>query len=128
MEKLVFKGTVFSGKGDGKRFVDLPWVRRQIQEKLGFSPYSGTLNIRLTKESTEKRNLLEAAGGLEVEPQAGYYPGTLFRAYMNSLVCAVVLPLVPNYPSDVLEVIAPVYLRGQFKLKDGSQVTVKVTV
>ena len=128
MPKIVFKGTVFSGTGNGKKFVNLPWVKQQIEEKLGFMPYSGTLNIHLTKESTKKKFLFENATEIEVEPQMGYYPGLLLKACIDSLECAVVVPKVPNYPCDVLEVIAPVCLRERLKLVDGSLVTVSVNV
>lgn len=124
----MFKGTVFSGTGQGKKFIDLLWVKQQIEEKHGFSPYSGTLNIHLTKESAEKKILLENDKGIEVEPQVGYYPGILFKACIDALDCAVVIPKVPNYPSDVLEVIAPVCLRRHLKLVDGSLVIVTVNV
>lgn len=128
MPIIVFEGTVFSGTGAGRKFIDLPWVKRQIEEKLGFSPYSGTLNIRLTKDSTKKRALLKAAEGIGVTPQVGYYLGVLFKACIGSLEAGVVIPKVPNYPSDVLEVIAPVYLRERLKLADGSLVAVTVDV
>ena len=128
MPKIVFEGTVFSGTGKGKKFLELPWVKRQIEEKLGFIPYAGTLNIRLTEESEQKKSLLEKAQGIEIDPQVGYCPGVLFRACIGALDCAVVIPKVPNYPSDVLEVIAPVYLRGELKLVDGCLVTVTVNV
>ena len=55
MPKIVFEGTVFSGEGRGKKFVELPWFKRQVEEKLGFSPYLGTLNIRLSLKEVEKR-------------------------------------------------------------------------
>ncbi len=106
----------------------MPWVKHQIEEKLGFSPYLGTLNLRLTGENAERRSLLETAGDLVVKPQAGYYPGVLFRATIDGLECAVVIPIMPNYPSDILEVIAPVCLREQLKLVDGSLVSVSVNV
>jgi riboflavin kinase len=128
LPQIVFKGTVFSGRGEGKKFIDLPWVKGQIQEKLGFTPYSGTLNLHLSKESVEKRVLLENTKGMMIEPQVGYCPGVLFRACIGGLECAVVVPKVPNYPSDVLEIIAPVCLREHLKLMDGSLVTVSVNV
>ena len=128
MPQIVFEGTVFSGTGKGKKFLDLPWVKRQIEEKLGFTPYAGTLNIRLTEDGAQKKSLLEKAQGIEIEPQVGYCPGVLFRACIGALDCAVVIPKVPNYSSDVLEVIAPVYLRGELKLVDGCLVTVTVNV
>jgi riboflavin kinase len=128
LPKIVFKGTVFSGTGKGKKFIDLPWVKQQIIEKLGFSPYSGTLNIRLIKESVEKKILLENTEGIEVEPQAGYCPGVLFKASIGALESAVVVPKVANYPNDVLEIIASVCLREKLKLVDGILVTVSVNV
>jgi riboflavin kinase, archaea type len=128
LPQIVFVGTVFSGEGRGKKFVELPWFRRQVEQKLGFSPYPGTLNLRLMDKNVEKRRLLETSGGLTVTPQAGYYSGVLFRAAIEGLDCAVVIPIMPNYPNDVLEVIAPVYLREHLKLVDGSVVAVCVNV
>ena len=128
MPKIVFEGTVFSGEGRGKKFVELPWFKRQVEEKLGFSPYLGTLNLRLSIKEAEKRILLENAEGLVVEPQTGYYSGLLFKATIDALECGIVIPIMPNYPSNVLEVIAPVYLRWHLKLMDGSLVNVSVNV
>jgi riboflavin kinase len=124
LSETVFKGTVFSGTGEGRKFIDLPWVKQQIQEKLGFTPYSGTLNIRLTKESMKQKNQLENAKQLEISPEKGYCTGKLIKARIDSVECAIVIPQIPNYPSDIIEVIAPWYLRGLLKLTDGSEVTV----
>jgi riboflavin kinase, archaea type len=128
LPQVAFEGAVFSGKGEGKKFVDLPWVKRQIEAKLDFTPFSGTLNIRLTKESEEKKILLEKSKGKIIEPQLGYCPGELFKAHIGVLECAVIVPKISNYPNDVLEVIAPVCLREKFKLADGSLVAVAVNV
>ena len=128
MREIVLKGTVFSGTGEGRKFIDLSWVKQQIQEKLGFTPYSGTLNIRLTKESVKQKKLLENAKQLEVYPAKGYCTGKLIKAHIDSLQCAIIIPQVPNYPSDILEVIAPWYLRERLKIIDGSEVTVAFKV
>jgi riboflavin kinase len=127
MPQLIFEGTVFSGRGEGKRFVELPWVKRQIQQKTGFTPYAGTLNLHLTRGSLEKRHLLDQAKGSIVEPEAGFCPGVLFRGYIEGLECAVILPKVPNYPLDVLEVVAPQNLRCKLGLADGNTVAVAIT-
>ncbi len=124
----MLRGTVFSGNGEGQKFIDLPWVKQQIEEKLGFTPYSGTLNIRLTKDSMEQKKLLENAEHLEVCPEEGYCTGKLVKAQIASLHCAIIIPEVPKYPSDVLEVIAPIYLRGRLNLIDGSEVAVSFNV
>ncbi|MCW4001342.1 MAG: CTP-dependent riboflavin kinase [Candidatus Bathyarchaeota archaeon] len=128
MTQITVEGTVYSGKGEGKRFVGLPWVKQQIQQKLGFVPYDGTLNLRLTEAGIEKRRLIEQAEGVLVVPQSGFCPGVLYRAQIGNQACAVVIPQVAAYPKDVLEVIAAVCLREKFGLVDGSVVSVTVSV
>ncbi len=128
MEKIEFNGKVFSGKGGGKRFLDLQWVKRQINAVLGFTPYAGTLNMRLSDESVAHRKLLEKAASMTVYPADGYSSGKLFKASIGMLECAIVIPEVVGYPPDVLEVIAPVNLRDQLQLADGDEVTVTVNL
>ena len=128
MQQVTFKGFIFSGTGEGRRFIELPWVKNQIEEKLGFTPYSGTLNIRLTAGSMKEKKLLEKADQLKICPEKGYCTGLLFKGYIDSLECAAIVPRVKNYPNDVLEVIAPWYLRERLNLSDGSMVTVTINV
>lgn len=128
MPQLTFEGTVFSGKGQGRRFVALPWVISQVEQKLGFTPYAGTLNLRLIGQELIKRKLLDPKQGITIAPESGFLPGTVYRASVYGLECAVVVPDVPGYPDDVLEVISPIYLRGKLGLNDGKKVTVSVTV
>lgn len=128
LPQITFKGTVFSSIGGGREFISLPWVKRQIREKLGFAPYSGTLNIRLTNESVQQKKLLRKAEKFEISPENGYCTGILIEANMEGLKCGIVLPQVPNYPQDVLEVIAAWNLRERLKIKDGSEVCVTVRV
>ncbi len=127
MPQLTLEGMVFSGEGKGKCFMALPWVKQQIRQKLGFEVYSGTLNIRLSAESTKKRHQLNPKLGITVEPKEGFYSGVLFKAEIEKEKCAVVLPLTPNYPPEILEIISPDYLRGKLKLRDGSELTIAVT-
>jgi riboflavin kinase len=128
LQKIVLRGTVFSGKGEGRKFIDLPWVKQQIREKLGFTPYMGTLNILLSKESIKQKKLLENAQRFEIYPEKGYCTGILIKAYIESLECAIIIPEISNYSSDVLEVIAYLYLREHFNISDGNQVTVTVNI
>jgi len=128
LPKIVLLGTVYTGSGNGKKFVCLPWVKKQIEKKLGFSPYPGTLNLRLNKENKKKKSLLETFNAIMIEPQIGYCPGILFKALVGSVKCAIVTPKVPNYPSDVIEIISPVYLRENLNLADGSLVTITVNI
>jgi riboflavin kinase len=126
LEKIKFTGTVASGNGDGKKFLELPWVKRQIKEKLGFIPYLGTLNVTLSEESVKRKKLLEKAPAKKVCPAEGYCNGLLFKAVIGNLKCAIVIPEVEGYPKTLLEIIAPLYLRDALHLEDGSEVTVTV--
>lgn len=128
MERITLCGRVFSGEDEGKKFVDLPWVKRQIEAKLGFIPYSGTLNLRLSEESVKRRKLLEKAHSIKVSPAEGYCNGVLIKASIGTLECAVVVPEIAGYPKDVLEIIASVNLREKLQLEDGAEVAVSVNL
>jgi riboflavin kinase, archaea type len=128
LPQIEFEGTVFSGKGEGKNFVSLPWVTLQIEQKLGFTPYNGTLNIRLNEKGKENRQLLDLKKGITLQPQTGYCPGIVFRASISGFEGAIVMPVIPSYPCDVIEVISPLYLRGKLCLTDGKKVNIWVTV
>ena len=125
---LTFEGKVTTGEGNGKRYMQLPWVMSQMEEKLSYTPYLGTLNLTLTMESALRKKLLKSVDALRICPVVGYCSGLIFKASINGLKCAVVLPQVTGYPENLLEVIAPVNLREAQGLKDGDSVRVTVEV
>lgn len=123
---ITVKGKVFTGLNEGKRFIKLPWVRRQIEGQLGFEPHLGTLNLSLPS-NTQMDNLLEKFRGREILPEKGYFPGRLYKALVMRKVCgAVIRPEVPGYPDDVIEIVAPTCLREELHLRDGDMVEVKI--
>ena len=127
MNSFHVKGQVISGKGEGAKFLKLIWVRKQIKEKLGFTPHLGTLNIRLSKEYSGTKDLLKQAKGIVIMPTNGFYRGKCFRAYvMDGAECAIVIPEVEDYPEDLMEIVAPVNLREKLELKDGDTIEVKI--
>jgi riboflavin kinase len=128
LKRIELNGKVFSSRGEGKKFLELPWVKQQIKQKLGFTPYPGTLNIRLSEESVKRKKLLEKAHSIKVYPADGYCNGKLIKAFIGKLECAIVVPEVASYPKGVLEIIAPVNLRGTLQLEDGCAVTVTVNL
>ena len=128
MERIELNGKVFSSLGEGKIFLELPWVKRQIKQKLGFTPYAGTLNIRLSDESANQRKLLENAAFMKIRPAEGYCNGKLIKASIGKLDCAIVVPEVAGYPKGAIEIIAPVNLRETLQLEDGGEVKVSVNL
>jgi riboflavin kinase len=129
LKTLHAKGKVFSGDGEGAKFVKLPWVKKQITEKLGFIPYHGTLNIRLTEGDFNLKKSLKEAKTIEISPTEGFCRGRCLTAYfLDNLKCAIVIPEVENCREDVIEVIASMNLREKFSLKDGDVVEIKITL
>ena len=128
MKKVKLSGKVFSGRGEGEKFLELPWVKRQVKEKLGFIPYHGTLNIMLSEESAKRRKLLEKAASMEIYPAEGYCSGKVFKASVGVVECAIVIPEVAGYPENVLEIIAPINLRETLQVADGDEITVTVNL
>lgn len=126
---MVIRGRVFSGTGVGRAFVSLKWVEDQIASKLGFAPYPGTLNLRIDDRMSDRlKGLLERHRGITIEPiDSSFYPGRCFRARIGDRVeGALVLPLVPNYPSDQIEIIAPFCLRKLLGLRDGQELSIEI--
>jgi len=105
----------------------LPWVTKQITEKIGFVPYPGTLDVRLSEESVTLKKTLAKESGVDIVPAAGFRRGKCFRAvFKTEQSCALIVPEAPGYPENLIEIIAPENLREKFHLSDGE--TVEVTV
>jgi riboflavin kinase, archaea type len=131
---LTLEGTVFTGLGEGAYYIGKEYYRKQFIEKLGFEPYPGTLNLKLTGDYDIKaRNELEAYPAIEVEGfknedrtfgTVKCYPVLIGNRVKGALVTA----LRSHYDVSVLEIIAPVCLRKQLNLKDGNKVKVEAII
>ncbi len=128
MKTVTIRGNLFSGEGIGRKFVRISWVQKQIEEKLGFKPYPGTLNLCV--EESEARKLgraLSGNEGIKIIPEKGFFSARCFKALvMNQVEGAIVIPEKPNYSPDVLEILAPISLREKLLLTDGDEVEVTV--
>ena len=72
---------------------------------------------------------LRKANGIKIKPEKGYYEGKCFKALiMKKVEGAIVIPNIPEYPSDILEVLAPVNLRKTLELKDGEMVDLTIRI
>jgi riboflavin kinase, archaea type len=131
-EKLEIVGTVFSGLGEGAYYVSLKEYKKQFLAKLGFEPFPGTMNLRLDHPVYRSiRRDLETMKGIHID---GFKDGKrtfggaeCFKATLNGKVEGAVLIIERTTHDDtVLEIISPVNLRKQLKLKDGDEITVDI--
>jgi len=126
-------GVVFSDLGQAKAFMSLEWVKSALEEKLGFLPYPGTLNLRLETEQDrgQWRDFLKTAKGIAVPPpsaslcSARLYPIEIESA-RRTLRAAVVVPGIGGYPEDKLEVGAPVQIKDALGVQDGDSLSVEL--
>jgi riboflavin kinase len=129
---VTIEGTVFTGLGEGAYYIAKEHYRTQFIEKLGFDPYPGTLNLKLTDDYDIKtRTELESYPAIEVE---GFKNEDrtfgLVRCYPvmidNKVKGALISAMRTHYDVSVLELIAPVCLRKHLNLKDGTKVKIEV--
>jgi CTP-dependent riboflavin kinase len=121
------KGKVVKGKGTAAGFLNLAWVKDQIMEKAGFTPFMGTLNLELLSPAPEEYQCyIQSRTGIIIEPlENGYEPGLLFRVKVNNKMEGLLaIPQIFDYLKDKVEVIAAVNLRTALELEDGSIVSV----
>jgi len=65
---VTLEGTVFTGLGEGAYYISKDYYLKQFIERLGFDPYPGTLNLKLTTDYDLKtRSELEAYPAIEIQ-------------------------------------------------------------
>ena len=130
--ELTFRGTIFTGFGEGGYYVSLKGYVKPFVEALGFQPFPGTLNLRLSNETLiEQRSSLNHLPGVEVsgfrDRSRTYGPVKCFKALVGAKYRGAVLAIErTHYDSSVLEVISPINLRKALRLEDGDECSVTV--
>jgi phosphoglycolate phosphatase len=123
----VLSGRVATGVGQGAGFSQLDWAKRQFMSLCGIDPYPGTLNLVVDRSEdlavwrTVKNSPARIVRSGDPDAcDAGLYPIRID----NSVPAAIVLPAVPGYAEDRIEIIAAVSLRDHFDLADGNRVRI----
>ena len=126
---IVLHGTVVSGLGEGRYFMSQSGYAEQMRKLLGFTPYEGTLNIKVAADELHKVEEMKSAAGMEISgfDRSGKHFGgaTLYLAELSGVKCAVVVPKISRH-HDTIELIAKDRLRDSLGLSDGSDVTLSV--
>jgi len=127
--KVVFKGKLISGMGEGKYYTRQKGYADQFEKQLGFVAYPGTFNVEIEYIERNKLRLLRNCGGIlinEFQAENRTFGSVVcFKATINGYEGAIVLPKRSHY-AIVLECISPYFLREKLKLHDGDEVEVVV--
>lgn len=128
---LVLTGKIISGAGEGAYFTQIEWVRRQCDEKLGFTPYPGTLNLEISRDDLFMVESLDLAEGIElVSPDPKFCNAKAFRVLLGEIKGAIIMPeeKVRIHQKNIIEIIAPLNLKTSLNVKDGDMVTLFLNV
>jgi riboflavin kinase len=127
---FVLNGTVVSGIGEGKYYMSLEPYRQQFNTHLGFEPYPGTLNIRLSSSSLPVRRKIDALNWIRIKGFSTdgrtFGDAKCLPCRIGTISCGIVIPGRTHYPADIIEVIAPMALRRKLGVEDSDTVTVEV--
>jgi riboflavin kinase, archaea type len=123
--KLTITGEVASGLGEGRYYLSQPGYVVQFTERLGYTPYPGTLNVRLAAVEGRRLAVVKEWSGVRID---GFESGgrtfggaTCYPARLNGRPCHLIRPDRSHY-QDVVEFVAPERLRTRLRLKDGTKV------
>jgi riboflavin kinase len=127
--KVSLSGKVASGLGEGRYYLSQPGYLIQFTERLGYSPFPGTLNVRVGPDALRRASLVSEWSGVRVD---GFHASgrtfggaTCFPARMNGHPCHLIHPDRSHY-KDVIEFIARDCLREALHLKDNDTVEIAI--
>jgi riboflavin kinase len=128
-DRVLFKGKVVSGLGEGRYYTEQSGYVEQFKDKLGFVPFPGTLNVEIEYVERNKLRLLKDHRAINIDEfrtKNRTFGGVrCFRAKIDGTDGAIVLPVRSHY-SNVLEFISKVFLREKLNLEDGDGVKIVI--
>lgn len=128
-DKMVIRGEVAQGMGEGGYYICQPEYGKQIRELLGFVPFEGTFNVNIIPEDVGKIDVIRKSKGLLIKGfvSEGRTFGNViaYKARIKNLDCAIVVPERSHY-RETLEIICKYHIRRTLSLDDGDRVEILV--
>lgn len=116
-------GKVVTGLGEGQYYISLEGYRKQFNQKLGFDPFPGTLNLKLSEPFVENDDDAVKIEGFRDEDRT-FGACKCYPLRIKDIKGAIVRPERSSYPSDLVEIIAPVNLRKTLNISVGAEIEV----
>ncbi len=129
-EDVEITGTVISGAKKASFFTKLEWVKKQSLKKLGFLPFSGTLNVKISVKDSKMVNKLTQNTSLELIPDnKNYCSAKVIPVYVSGIKSALIIPnekVNIHEKKNIIEILSPVKLREKLGLTDGDIVNIRI--
>jgi CTP-dependent riboflavin kinase len=124
-DRLNVTGKIVSGNKKGASFTQLDWVQNQCQDKLGFRPFPGTLNLQIAEEKIPPiEALIQKYGIAIVPPDSGNCTGHVYPVSIMGVAGAIVSPAedVRVHAKNIIELIASTSLKDALDVDDGDEI------
>jgi riboflavin kinase len=130
-DQLTLRGIVSDGMGEGGYYICQSGYMMQFEEKLGFRPYEGTLNIVVDKDDIGKLDMIRSAPGEVIQgfTQEGrsFGQAVAHKARIKTIDCAIIIP-ERSHHENVIEIVCQYHLRRTLSIGNGDRVEVKVKI
>ena len=139
LESILIIGEVTEGIHEGGYYVSIKGYYQQFKEKLGFEPYKGTLNLRLSDTDIELlREKLKNITPIIIDGfkdlNREYGPVKCYDVYIsrmddkNNKRKAAILDIQrTHHKENIIEILAKPYLRDYFHLNDGDKLIIDIS-
>ena len=117
-------GTISRGMGEGAYYVNE--YAEEIKNKLGYKPFPGTLNVKISEPLIMDRLLTGTIKGFKKKNRTFgsiRYAPVRVSAKGQTVDCHIIVPARTHH-KDVLEIICPLNLRDKLGIADGDSVNV----
>jgi riboflavin kinase len=131
-EVITLEGNVVSGMGEGAYYMSLEGYRKQFRQKLGYTPFPGTLNIKLSDPvSIRSRRDLSTypsvfidgfSDNLRTYGWVKCYPVEINNQRIDN--AALLILERTHYDDNTIEIIAPISIKESTKIKNGDLISV----
>lgn len=130
-ETLIMRGRLVSGVKQAAFFTQLDWVKEQCLEKLGFTPYPGTVNLEVLKEDLSILMLIKKEEGIKlIPPDPQFCEGRILRASIEGVNGCLFIPPqdVHVHQPNIIEFMAPVMIKSILGVDNGDILTVTLEI
>lgn len=118
-------GKIVSGMGKGTFFMSQDFYKAQFQKKVHFTPFEGTLNLKIDSKSIDSMKTIPKNKFGLIHGEGKFGDVKFINATINNEISgALVFPAKSEHNEDVLEFITDKNLRKLFKFQDGDEVAV----
>lgn len=126
---MEIKGKITTGYGKGAYFLSQDFYKKKFNEKCGFEPFPGTLNIILPENCLEKIKKIKNSCKNVIKSKEGFGGVKYIKAILNDEIKgAIIFPDKTTHDENYIEFIAKEQLRNKLNLHDGDGVNLKINM